>query len=193
MPFITSRNFLIFTFSLYIALDTYCGVVGYLDHRSDFLSWLFPDLLAIVVLATFVFGRRSYSSDVNSSLATWTFVIGWTKPLENAIALLHSIKDGFSPEISLNPKQYGGWLEICVIRQNEGYTLKTCTAIVPRWPVFCLSIVFGLVQVAALLKCDVAVMRWSNYGLFGLCGFVYAKLSLGMSFFMVVVALISSK
>ncbi|KFH66259.1 hypothetical protein MVEG_08359 [Podila verticillata NRRL 6337] len=180
MPFFTSRNFLISTFSLYIALDTYCSVVGYLDHRSDFLSWLFPNLLAIVILATFVFGRRSYSSDVNNSLATWTFVIGWIKPLFKAAMLLHSIKDGYSPEISLYPQQYGGWLEICVTRQQDEYSIRMCDVIVLREPVVGLSIVLGLVQVAALLKRDVVVMRWSLFGLIAVSGLVHAYVLLIM-------------
>lgn len=173
MSFITSRNFLIVTFSLYIALDTYCSVVGYLDHRSDFLSWLFPDLLAIVLLVTFVFGKHSYSSDVNNPLAVWTSAIGWTKPLMNAAMLLHSIKDGFSPEIGLYPRQYGGWLVICVSRHDEWF-IQMCDAIVLRWAVYGLSVVFGVVQGAALLKRDVVVMRWSVYGLMAVCGLVQA-------------------
>ncbi|KAG0358501.1 hypothetical protein BG005_002237 [Podila minutissima] len=165
MPSITYRTFIISTYSLYIAADTYCSVVGYLNDGSGFLAWLLPDLLAIALLAANVLQKRSYTSYINKELARWTFLICWFKPLWNAAILLHAMVGGYSPEFGLNPTPYGGSLSICVHRYTYGvpyefqgeqkisemHTMFCDTVINVRWAVHGLNLVHAAVQLRFLM------------------------------------------
>lgn len=95
----TIRKEIIFLYSFYNALDTYCSTIGYLDHESDFLSWFFPDLLATGFLAAYVFGNRHYSLDVDKYLNSWTYMIGCVKPGLNIVMCLEWFMKGRNPEV----------------------------------------------------------------------------------------------
>jgi hypothetical protein len=183
------RNQTIFIYSLYIALDTYCSTIGYLDHESDLLSWFFPDLLAIVLLAAYVFCQRYYSSDVKEKMYSWTYMIGLTKPLLNIIMYLQWLMDGSSPELSFYPGQHGGWLVFCVNQDSkvEPFSIEgwgwhfwdphtdMCDIVIIRRALHGLNFVFGLVA-AAVLRRDTIVLKWVSTGFWAVYALVIVNI-----------------
>ncbi|KAG0335307.1 hypothetical protein BG000_007640 [Podila horticola] len=151
MPSITCRTFIISTYALYIASDSYCNVASYLKNRSDFFAWFFPDLLGIILLAANVFRKQSYTPNINNNLAHWTFLIGWLKSLWNAALLLHAIVDGYTPELDFYRGPHGGMLGICVSRDTYGepYEFEGQQKI-PEWNT---------------MMCDYIIVRWVVHGL----------------------------